>query len=594
MGFMDFVYKYFDWIGKGILKTYPNIPDDVRSSGMRIHYEVYAALAGFIFTMTVIGSVVFMVSLIFIRLYPLYTVICSFIATVIPVIVLVFLGLVLPKSIGASRSAALEQEIPYAVAYLSVMATGGMSPYVAFERLGFASMIFDKIARLALRFTVMVRAIGWDPLTAFEDVARRNPSAMLKDLVLGYAATIKAGGDIVDYLNKKARDLFSNLVTKIRAAGERLAVILESYLAAALLILLALNAIYLINLSIGVVNVPGLGGASLFFLSYLLLPFLSGAIIYLADLIQYKEPWMEWSPYIIYFGLSIPLCFFLILAMVIPFYLPRNHFLYILFTPFHSIVEDITGLFGVDLAYTSSIGLSLALILSTIPSAIYEHLILGKQRKIAMGVTRFLRDIVEVRKTGLSPERCIITLSGRDYGVFTKYLKEVAGQLAIGLPLTKIYEKLIKKVKAWRARAFLYILTEAIEIGGGSPDTLENMAWFAEVTEHLDREKSATMRTLLIIPYIGAITLVSTIVLMTSFMASLAYGIAAYRTAIMMIMPATVLNVYLMGLIAGKTSSGTVAAGFKHAIMLTAISLMTIIASPIIGTIILGITGGPT
>ncbi|RLE52801.1 MAG: secretion system protein [Candidatus Methanomethylicota archaeon] len=594
MGFLDFVYKYFDWVGRGILKTYPNIPEDIRSSGMRIHYEVYAALAGFIFTISIVGSIAFMISLLFLRLYPLYTVLCSFIATIIPVGVLVMMGLVLPKSIGASRSAALEQEIPYAVAYLSVMATGGMSPYVAFERLGFAGMIFDKIARLALRFTVMVRAIGWDPLTAFEDVARRNPSAMLKDLVLGYAATIKAGGDIADYLNKKARDLFSDLVTKIRAAGERLAVILESYLAAALLILLALNAMYLINLSIGVVSIPGLGGTSLFLLSYLLLPFLSGAIIYLADLIQYKEPWMEWSPYIIYFGVSFPIAFLLILAMVVPFYMPRKHFLTLLFTPFTKTIESITGLFGVDSAYASSIGLSIALILATLPSAIYEHVILGKQRKIAMGVTKFLRDLVEVRKTGLSPERCIITLSGRDYGVFTKYLKEVAGQLAIGLPLMKIYEKLIKKVKAWRARAFLYILTEAIEIGGGSPETLENMAWFAEVTEHLDREKAATMRTLLVIPYIGAITLVSTIVLMSSFMASLAYGIAAYRTAIMMIMPATVLNVYLMGLIAGKTSTGTVAGGFKHAITLTVISLTTIIASPLMSALILGITGGPT
>ena len=594
MGFLDFVYKYFDWVGRGILKTYPNIPEDIRSSGMRIHYEVYAALAGFIFTISIVGSIAFMISLLFLRLYPLYTVLCSFIATIIPVGVLVMMGLVLPKSIGASRSAALEQEIPYAVAYLSVMATGGMSPYIAFERLGFAGMIFDKIARLALRFTVLVRAIGWDPLTAFEDVARRNPSAMLKDLVLGYAATIKAGGDIADYLNKKARDLFSDLVTKIRAAGERLAVILESYLAAALLILLALNAMYLINLSIGVVSIPGLGGTSLFLLSYLLLPFLSGAIIYLADLIQYKEPWMEWSPYIIYFGVSFPIAFLLILAMVVPFYMPRKHFLTLLFTPFTKTIESITGLFGVDSAYASSIGLSIALILATLPSAIYEHVILGKQRKIAMGVTKFLRDLVEVRKTGLSPERCIITLSGRDYGVFTKYLKEVAGQLAIGLPLMKIYEKLIKKVKAWRARAFLYILTEAIEIGGGSPETLENMAWFAEVTEHLDREKAATMRTLLVIPYIGAITLVSTIVLMSSFMASLAYGIAAYRTAIMMIMPATVLNVYLMGLIAGKTSTGTVAGGFKHAIMLTVISLTTIIASPLMSALILGITGGPT
>ena len=592
MGFLDFIYTYFDWVGKGILKTYPNIPDDVRSSGMRLHYEVYAALAGFIFILSVIGSIVTMLLLLVLRLYPVYIMIGTLGAALIPVLILVFMTLIIPKSIGASRSAALDQEVPYGVAYLSIMATGGMSPYAAFERLGFSSIVFSKISRLALRFAVMVKAIGWDPLTAFEDVARRNPSAMLKDLVLGYAATIRAGGDVVDYLNKKARDMFNDLVTKMRAAGERMAVILESYLAVALLVLLALNAIYLVNLSIGTVSLPGLGGSSLFMLSYILLPFLSATIMYLSDIIQYKEPWMEWGPYIVYLGITFPIAAFLTLAMVIPFHMFRTHPLRIMFSPFVSTIENISMVFGIDSAYNSSLALCIVLIVATLPSAIYEHFILGEQKKISKGVTRFLRDLVEVRKTGLSPERCIITLSGRDYGAFTKYLKEIAGQLAIGFPLAKIYKRIVKKIRAWRAKSFLFILTEAIEVGGGSPETLENMAWFAEVTEHLERERVSSMRTLLIIPYIGAITLVATIALMSSFMSSLAYGVAAYRTAVMLIMPATVLNVYIMGLIAGKTSSGSIAAGFKHAIFLTTIAMITILMSPIMSSMVMGISGG--
>lgn len=592
MGVLDFIYTYFDWVGRGILKTYPNIPEDVRSSGMRLHYEVYAALAGFLFILSVIGSIVTMVVLLALRLYPIYIMIGTFVAALAPILILVFMTLIIPKSVGASRSASLDQEVPYAVAYLSIMATGGMSPYTAFERLGFSSIIFHRISRLALRFAVMVKAIGWDPLTAFEDVARRNPSAMLKDLVLGYAATIRAGGDVTDYLNKKARDMFNDLITKMRAAGERMAVILESYLAVALLVLLALNAIYLVNLSIGTVSLPGLGGGSLFMLSYILLPFLSATIMYLSDVLQYKEPWMEWSPYIVFLGVSLPITAFLTLAMVIPFHMSRTHPLRIMFSPFTLAIENISMVFGIESAYNSSLAFCLVLIISTLPSAIYEHIVLGKQRKIAKGVTRFLRDLVEVRKTGLSPERCIITLSGREYGVFSKYLKEIAGQLAIGFPLAKIYNRIVKKIRAWRAKSFLFILTEAVEVGGGSPETLENMAWFAEVTEHLEREKISSMRTLLVIPYIGAITLVATISLMSSFMSSLAYGVAAYRTAIMLIMPATILNVFIMGLIAGKTSSGSIATGFKHAIFLTTIAMITIFMSPVMSSMVMGISGG--
>jgi len=592
LGFMDFIYTYFDWVGKGILKTYPNIPDDIRSSGIHLHYEVYAALTGFIFFISVICSIISMILLVILNLPPILVIVGAAVAVIFPVLLLVFLGLILPKSLGTSRSSVLDQEVPYAVAYLSVMSTGGMSPYLAFERLGFSAKIFSKISRLALRFGVLVRAIGWDPLTAFEDVARRNPSELIKDLVLGYAATIRAGGDVTDYLSKKSKDMFNNLIIKMRAAGERMAVVLESYLAVALLVLLALNAIYLVNLSIGTVSLPGLGGGSLFLLSFIFLPFMSFTVIYLSDVLQYKEPWMEWSPYIVFLGISLPIMIFLILAMVIPFYMPRTHPLRTLFNPFLSMVEGITYSFGLEYAYTSSVGLSLVLILATLPSAIYEKITLGKQSKISKGVTQFLRDLVEIRKTGLPPEKCIIVLSSRDYGVFTKYLKDAAGQLAIGFPLSKIYDYLEKKIKSWKARTFLYILTEAVEVGGGTPEVLENMAWFAEATESIERERSSSMRTLLIIPYIGAITLVSTITLMTTFMASLSYGVAAYASAVMMVMPATVLNVYILGLIAGKTSSGVVASGFKHAILLTFIALITILASPLFSTALTGMSGG--
>jgi len=39
---------------------------------------------------------------------------------------------------------------------------------------------------------------------------------------------------------------------------------------------------------------------------------------------------------------------------------------------------------------------------------------------VSEGVTLFLRDMVEVRKSGLSPERCIEALAHRDYMGFTR------------------------------------------------------------------------------------------------------------------------------------------------------------------------------
>ena len=53
------------------------------------------------------------------------------------------------------------------------------------------------------------------------------------------------------------------------------------------------------------------------------------------------------------------------------------------------------------------------------------------------GVTNFLRDLTEVRKTGLSPEKCIESLSKRDYGTFSKELRKISSEISWGIPIKK-------------------------------------------------------------------------------------------------------------------------------------------------------------
>ncbi|MEM1719212.1 MAG: secretion system protein, partial [Thermosphaera sp.] len=47
-----------------------------------------------------------------------------------------------------------------------------------------------------------------------------------------------------------------------------------------------------------------------------------------------------------------------------------------------------------------------------------------------------------------------------------------------------------------------------------------------------------------------------------------------FRAAASTVLPSIVLNTYLMGLVAGKVGSGSVAAGFKHALILTIVTML--------------------
>jgi len=591
MKLWDFIYKYFWWFGKAVLKIYPNLPESIRRSGMSIYPEVYASLIGFITILSVAISI--LLTLILISL--------GFLSPLLSIIVIIpFLSFILmvhlPYLIGTGRAGAIDGEIPYTTAYLSVMVTSGVSPYDAFERISKSRAVFPRSSDLSQRFVLLVRVLGRDPLTAFSMLAHRTPSPSANDLLTGYITTVRSGGDVGDYLTKKARLLFSEILVKMKIIADKLAGLLEAYLAMTLLTTIALSTMYFVTTSLYAAVTFGLSATGMFIMLYILMPFLSLMIIYITDLTQYKEPWIDYRPYIVYGGISIPLIIFLIVfGLVIPGSLPPGHPFRenILVKAVSSIVLLPANYIHVEDYLRSSLIFIMAFLIGTIPAALYAEYV-SHEYKVVYGITKFLRDLVEIRKTGLSPERSIIELSRRNYGVFTKYLKRIALQLSLGIPLSRIINDILKKIIVWRAKVLLYMMTDAIEVGGGTIAVLENLAWFAENIDTIEEEKKKSLRILLIVPYMGAILTILTIILLTVFMGALTIKIAAYRSAANLTLPAIILNVYLMGLVAGKVSAGSIAAGFKHALVLMLISLVTVMAAPLIkaaltGTMAIGV-----
>ncbi len=590
MSFWDWVYRYFEAPGKKVLELYPNIADEIRKSGIHLYPEVYASFVAFM--TLVIASLSIILAGVSAALGALLA---------IPFIVLIpFLGFIIlvytPALIGSSRAGGIEGEFPYTVAYLSMMVMSGLSPYVAFERITRSRRVFTKSAELSQRFILLVRVLGRDPLSAFSMLAQRTPSATVRDLLMGYVTTVRAGGDVVDYLVKKARLLFSEILVKMKIMSDRLSGLLEAYLALVLLTLISLSVMYFVTVSYAGTISFGLSPAGMFLMLYILLPMISGMIIYLTDLIQYKEPWIDYRPYLVFGGVTIPLTAYLVVfGIFLPSVLPpgnslRNSFLV---SGLNSLLIGPAKNMGIPSYFYSSIAFSTALIIATLPSVIYAEY-LGREYKVINGITRFLRDLVEVRKTGLSPERSIIELSRRSYGVFTKYLKRIALHLSLGVPLSKIVDELFKKIIVWRAKVLLFIMTDTIEVGGGSIEIMEHLSWFAESVEAIEEEKKRNLRTLLIVPYMGSILAAATVIMMAAFMGSIQLGAGgSYYQAAASVMPAIVLNTYLMGIVAGKVSSGSIAMGFKHSVVLTLITLLLFYASPMFQGVLGGMTQSP-
>jgi flagellar protein FlaJ len=233
------------------------------------------------------------------------------------------------------------------------------------------------------------------------------------------------------------------------------------------------------------------------------------------------------------------------------------------------------------------------LLFGAVPGAIAHSYYSAKGKNMEHEVTNFMRDLTEARKTGSSPERCLENLAGRNYGKFTNILAVASRQIRWGLPFKVIYETVKSKINSWLALINIYLLVDAIEVGGGTPETLETLTHFSEELSSLEKEKKESMRPLLIMPYVGAgLLIIATLILLgfsQTIVASMASQSIPFSEVVTVLLPPLMVQIFFTGLVTGKLSSGSTSSGFKHAFILTAIAIALI---PVSSFILVPFIGG--
>jgi flagellar protein FlaJ len=190
-----------------------------------------------------------------------------------------------------------------------------------------------------------------------------------------------------------------------------------------------------------------------------------------------------------------------------------------------------------------------------------------------------LRDLTEVRKTGLSPEKCIESLSHREYGEFSKELRKISSEISWGVPAKKVIMDFIKRTKSWLTQIVMFLLVETIDVGGGTIAMVESLARFNNLTQEVEKEKKSETRPYIMMPYFAAILLVATTTMMLGFTTGTVGvgGNAAKQDISPMVatfVTSAIFHSYLIGIVAGKISEESVAAGFKHSSILVIIAVL--------------------
>ena len=547
-------FRIFGRAAPSFLKHVFEFKNSLERAKIKIYPETYVSLMFFVAVLTLPISII---SILIVYLYGFMPIIF-----LIPLPVYVMIGFMLiPLSRAGDRASNLEREMPFATAYISVMASGGIAPYTSFKRLSKVELM-PAMKGEAKEIIKDVEIFGIDPLTAIEKAAKKNPLDIYKDFLAGYASTVIIGGDIGHFLERKAEDIFKARALRVKAAAERLGMLLETFIIVMVLMSLCFYILFSVE------SIYSAGGSitmysGIILYTYLFTPMLSMMFIYLAHSMQPKTPVVEMRPYKV-FGICG------VIALVI--FLLLTNFMGYIAVPFFGSFSNIIDL---------PVAIAIALFIATAPAAIVNSKLSKKKNSIELGINSFLRDLTEVRKTGLSPEKCIESLSNRDYGEFTKELRKISSEISWGVPAKKVIMDFIKRTRSWMTQIIMFLLVETIDVGGGTIAMIESLARFNNLTHEVEKEKKMAVRPYIMMPYFAAILLVATTTMMIGFtQGTLSVGASNQPGGgkdlgpmITTFVTSCIFHSYLIGLVAGKISEESIAAGFKHASLLVIIAV---------------------
>lgn len=554
--------RLFGRYAPSLSKVFP-VKESLEKGNIKIFPLTYLSLMVLAAVLTVPVSVIGVVGFL----------ITGFVALLIlvPMPLFVIVGFVLiPKSKASDRASNLDRELPFAAAYISVMSSGGIAPYMSFKRLSEVDLM--PAMRVESREIIKdVEIFGIDPLSALEHAAKKTPLDGFKDFLGGYASTVIIGGDIVHFLERKAEDIFKGRALKVKAAAERLGMLLETFIIVMVMMSLCfyiLFSVQQISSGAGVSDGGAADFSGILMYTFMFTPMLSMLFIYLAHSMQPKSPVVEMKAYKVFGVCSV---IGIVLFMLLTNFLGATQLP--LFTQLQAM--------GVDLP----VAMALSLFVVTAPAGIVHMRFARKVTSMENGVNNFLRDLTEVRKTGLSPERCIESLSKRDYGAFSKEIRKISSDISWGIPIKQVMMDFLKRTKSWMVQIVMFLLVETIDVGGGTIGMIEALSRFSNLTQEVDKEKKMSTRPYVFMPYLAALLLVATTVMMTGLTsgfglsagaetAASAASAAAATQMTNIFVTSAIFHSFIIGIVAGKISDESIASGFKHAAILVIISML--------------------
>lgn len=232
--------------------------------------------------------------------------------------------------------------------------------------------------------------------------------------------------------------------------------------------------------------------------------------------------------------------------------------------------------------------MALGLVIAFIFPAIVEFNNYKWDRQVDRNIPRFLQDVTEAVRSGLTLPRALEEASQRDYGPISKELEHTISMFILGASWEDSLMSLAHRLRRPSALRLSTILIEAHQTGGKMIEILDTSVNLFSSLDEYREEQYSNMRPYMMTIYMATIIfLVIAYVVLHQFLIPLSAASAGaivqeagFLAGVLdinyynsLLFWASIIESIFGGLIAGKIGDRTLSAGLRHSVILIVVTL---------------------
>ncbi len=226
----------------------------------------------------------------------------------------------------------------------------------------------------------------------------------------------------------------------------------------------------------------------------------------------------------------------------------------------------------------------LGVIMFIVPVALTRYYEMWKIKAAEDYFPQYMRDLVEVIRSGMTLPQAVKAVSRNDYGHLSPHVKKLDAQLDWGIPFDKALLRFSKSTGSKLVGRMTSTIIESHRFGGNLTDIFDSISSTSIEIERLREERKLYINSQLITGYVIFFVFLLVIIGLQRFLVPSLTGIEVGEMATApeeievqyaeIFRNLVILQGLFAGLVIGKMAEGVVVGGIKHSLVLVIVGIL--------------------